>query len=176
MKRKLWILALFTFIGVPLDQLTKLWAIQFEGQPPQVVVDGFWNFIYVENKGAAWSTFAGFPDAIRIPFFVVLSAVASVFILYFLRQIDAKHTRLLVALSSVFSGAVGNFIDRLIRGSVIDFVDWHLGQTHWPTFNVADIFITGGIILLAWEIFFGESEISFKQARLEKAQADKKKD
>ncbi len=146
--------------AVILDQLTKWWAMSLEFRPPVEIIENFFHFIYVENKGAAWSMFADLPDNIRIPFFAVISFISVGFVLYFFTKIENHHTGLIVGLSSILGGALGNVIDRFTRDGVIDFIDWHYYNHHWPTFNVADIYITVGVGLLLIEMFFGKSDLS----------------
>jgi signal peptidase II len=116
------------------------------------VVNGFWNWRYVENPGAAWGLLRNASDAFRVPFFRAVSVVALFFIIWFFRtQLKEDQLLLVVALSLVFGGAVGNFIDRLHLSYVVDFIDWYVGERHWPTFNVADSAITCGVVLMAIE-------------------------
>ncbi|MCB9654738.1 MAG: signal peptidase II [Deltaproteobacteria bacterium] len=119
--------------------------------PSVTVIDGLWNWRYVENPGAAWGILSNASDDFRVPFFLIVSLGALVFILGFFRKLDDRQTLLIFALSSVFGGAIGNFIDRLHLSYVIDFIDWHVGTAHWPTFNVADAGITCGVGLLLIE-------------------------
>jgi signal peptidase II len=116
--------------------------------PTVQVVDGFWNWRYVENKGAAWGLLANASDAVRIPFFIVVSLAAIVFIISFFRKLPDNQHLFIISLSLVFGGAIGNFLDRLHLNYVIDFIDWYVGTSHWPTFNVADSAITSGVVLL----------------------------
>src|SRR6185436_6601841 len=119
------------------------------GECPTIeVVDGMWNWRYVENKGAAWGLLAGASEAVRIPFFILVSLGAIAFIISFFRKLPETQLLLIVSLSLVFGGAIGNFMDRLHLSYVIDFIDWHAGPNHWPTFNFADSAITTGVALL----------------------------
>lgn len=124
----------------------------FSARCPTVeVVDGFWNWRYVENPGAAWGLFSKASDAVRVPFFLLVSIAAMIFIASFVRKLEPGQVLLLVSLSLVFGGALGNFIDRLHLNYVIDFIDWYVGNKHWPTFNFADAAITTGVALLVIE-------------------------
>jgi signal peptidase II len=116
--------------------------------PTVQVIDGFWNWRYVENPGAAWGLLANAADKLRVPFFIVISLAAIAFIISFFRKLPDSQLLLAVSLSLVFGGAIGNFIDRLHLNYVIDFIDWYVGTSHWPTFNVADSAITSGVALL----------------------------
>lgn len=124
----------------------------FSARCPTVeVVDGFWNWRYVENPGAAWGIFSKASDAVRVPFFLFVSIAAMLFIISFIRKLEPDQMLLLISLSLVFGGALGNFIDRLHLNYVIDFIDWYVGTKHWPTFNFADAAITAGVALLVIE-------------------------
>ncbi len=112
------------------------------------VIDGFWSWRYAENKGAAWSLFARVGDAFRVPFLVGVSILAVFFIISFVKKLEAHQRILLVALCLICGGAVGNLIDRIYLGYVIDFIDWYVAGHHWPTFNVADSAITVGVGLI----------------------------
>jgi signal peptidase II len=121
---------------------------RFSDCPTIQVIDGFWNWRYVENPGAAWGLFAGARDNLRVPFFLIISVVAIGFIINYVRKLRDDQKLQLWGLSLVFGGAIGNFIDRLHLSYVIDFIDWYVGTAHWPTFNVADSGISTGVGLL----------------------------
>jgi signal peptidase II len=111
-------------------------------------IDGLWSWRYVQNPGAAWGLLARADESVRIPFFLAISIGALAFIIAFFRKLTDEQHLLVIALSLVFGGAIGNFIDRLHLAYVIDFIDWYLGSVHWPTFNVADAAISTGVGLL----------------------------
>ena len=83
-----------------------------------------------------------------MPFFYLATVLALGALVYFLRQIPARQTGLLIALAGVFGGAIGNLIDRIYFGAVTDFLDVFWGDYHWPAFNVADSFISIGVAVL----------------------------
>jgi signal peptidase II len=115
------------------------------------VVPGFWSHRYVENPGAAWGILAGVSPRYRLPFFHLMTALALLCILVFYRRLQSDQKLLSLSLALVFAGAFGNYVDRLARGYVIDFVDWYWRNRpdlHWPTFNVADAAITVGVVLM----------------------------
>jgi len=119
--------------------------------PPHYVWRPVWRMNYVENPGAAWGLFRGLPEGVRNGFFTVVSIGAIFFILHYYRKLREGQRFLQVALAFVLSGAVGNFIDRLARGYVIDFVEWYWWNRpdiRWPTFNVADSLIVVGVAML----------------------------
>ncbi|PLX90584.1 MAG: signal peptidase II [Desulfuromonas sp.] len=140
-------LAVVNLIILPLDQLTK-WLIDasFRLHESVPVIPGLFHLTYVRNKGAAFGIFAD--SAVRIPFFISVSIIALLAILWYLRHLQERQRVALYALSLVFSGALGNLIDRVRFGEVIDFLDVFWGRYHWPAFNVADSAITIGVTLL----------------------------
>ena len=120
------------------------------------VVRAFWSHCYAENPGAAFSFARSWPANVRIPFFHVVTLLAVGMMIFYYRKLQPGQHLLRWALPLVLGGAVGNLIDRIIRGYVVDFIDWHLndfswqpGGYHWPTFNVADTGISIGIGLIA---------------------------
>ncbi len=141
-------LALAALIVVA-DQVTKYAVVQYFSANQAVAVTPFFNLVLVYNPGAAFSFLADAAGWQR-GFFVAIALIASAWIVYLLRQYP--HQRLFaLALSLVLAGAVGNVIDRILVGSVIDFLDFHAFGWHWPAFNVADSAITCGAVLLVWD-------------------------
>ena len=129
-----------------LDQLTKIIAKNslFEGvsQP----VTNFLNWTLVYNSGAAFSFLAQAGGWQRW-FFTCVGIIAALIMIWLIRK-NSHQTIFSLALSLVLSGAIGNVIDRIIYGAVVDFVDVHYMGWHWPAFNIADSAITIGVILL----------------------------
>jgi signal peptidase II len=118
---------------------------------PHYVYRPLWRMNYVENPGAAWGLFRDASDTFRNAFFTAISLVAICFILYYYRRLDVRQRFLQIALAFVLAGAVGNFVDRLARKYVIDFVEWYWWNrpdVRWPTFNVADSLIVVGVAML----------------------------
>ena len=113
-----------------------------------------WEFRYAENPGAAWSFLANAPENIRVPFFYLVAIAACVMIVHFYRQAPPELEVRRLALSMVLGGALGNSLDRLVHGYVVDFIAWHIGPHYWPTFNVADTFVCIGVGLLLGEGLF----------------------
>jgi signal peptidase II len=128
------------------------------------VVDGFWSWRYAENKGAAWSLFARAGDTLRIPFLIGVSILAVGFIINFVRKLEEHQRLLLVALCLICGGAIGNLIDRVYLGYVIDFIDWYVGTNHWPTFNIADSAISVGVGLIGLNMVIDHFERPKKAA------------
>jgi signal peptidase II len=117
------------------------------------VIPGFLRFYLRTNKGAAWGFLNDSPDWFRRPFFVVISVAAVGFIVWLYRKIERGQRLLATALALVLGGALGNFVDRAVRGRVIDFIEMDLGFMVWPTWNIADGGITIGVLLLFYEMF-----------------------
>ena len=118
---------------------------------PYVVWAPMWRMRYAENPGAAWGLFRDLSLQARNTVFSLTLLGAVIFILFYFRKLAREQRLLQVALSLVFAGAIGNFIDRLARGYVVDFIDWYWWNRpdlYWPTFNIADSMIVVGVILL----------------------------
>jgi signal peptidase II len=121
------------------------------------VVAGFANFTYVRNRGVAFGVLS--QQGLSAHLFVLVSVAALGLILYFLRHLGEHEHLMAFGLSLVFAGAIGNIIDRLRIGEVIDFIDLYVGSHHWWFFNLADASITvGGLILAANLLFRSEAE------------------
>jgi len=132
-----------------LDQVTKYVVTAGLRLDERIEVTPFFNLVLVYNPGAAFS-FLSDASGWQRWFFVALALAASVWIVDLLRRHPAQKLFCL-ALSLVLAGAVGNVIDRLLFGAVIDFLDFHAFGWHWPAFNVADSAITCGACLLVWD-------------------------
>jgi len=143
-------LALSALIVVA-DQITKYVAVQQLALNQIVAVTPFFNLLLVYNAGAAFS-FLSDAAGWQRGFFIGIALVASVWIVYLLRRY-AHQRPFALALSLVLAGAVGNVIDRVLHGAVIDFLDFHAYGYHWPAFNVADSAISCGAALLIWDAF-----------------------
>lgn len=160
MKKKYLYLMVITGLLIALDQVTKLYIhTQFRLGESVTVVPGFFNLTYVRNFGAAFGFLAQSHPSFREVFFLAMPPVALIIILLILRGVHDRDTRQIVALSSIFGGAIGNYIDRLRFRYVIDFLDFHIGgRWSWPAFNVADSAIVGGVIMLLILMFFEPQE------------------
>ncbi len=141
--RFLWL----TVVVFVLDQWSKYAVLGSMDLYQSVQVTSFFNLTYVHNYGAAFS-FLHDADGWQRWFFTGIAAVVSVLILWWLKNTPRAQTLLPVAYTLVLGGALGNFYDRLVHGYVIDFLDFYVGQWHWPAFNLADSAIFLGAILL----------------------------
>ena len=153
-KKYLWLLAIAGVL-IALDQLTKVYVhTHFHLGESVVVIPNFFNFTYVRNFGAAFGFLAESHPSFREIFFLSMPPIALVIILGILRGVEDNDTKQIIALSSIFGGAIGNYIDRLRFRYVIDFLDFHLyNRWSWPAFNIADMAIVGGVGLLLLLMF-----------------------
>ncbi|MEW5943894.1 MAG: signal peptidase II [Pseudomonadota bacterium] len=133
-------------VVIVLDQITKIWVTQIFSYGDSRPVTSFFNLVLAHNTGAAFSLLAEAGGWQRV-FFTAIAVIASVVIVWLLRKHRGQFLFSL-ALSLVLGGALGNLIDRVRFGYVVDFLDFYYGNYHWPAFNVADMAITGGVILL----------------------------
>ena len=131
---------------VVIDQLTKLWIMtNFALHEQQNIIPGFFDLVYVTNTGAAFGFLAGSKNMLRQVFFVGVALVALVVIVYAYVHLKKQGRIFVYSLGLIGGGAIGNLIDRLRFGSVVDFLDFYLGNHHWPAFNAADSAITVGV-------------------------------
>lgn len=145
--RKVWPYLLLSLVVIVLDQITKAAILErFELGERLTVIAGFFDLTLLFNRGAAFSFLAGH-DGWQRWFFVLIALAASAFILHLLLR--HRHPRMFsIALGLILGGAIGNVIDRLLYGQVVDFLLFHQGGWYFPAFNVADSAITVGAVLL----------------------------
>jgi len=156
-KQKGWLLLGAFAVGIVIvDQATKLWAESDLKERPGAtitVIDGVFNLKYARNPGAAFSLFRDWSPRTRGVFFIVVSIVAVGAMIVLYRRMPERRPLYEWALGLLIGGAVGNLIDRIRFNEVIDFLDLHWKNTHWPTFNVADTAIVVGIGLVLLDAF-----------------------
>lgn len=139
--RNAWLMLTVALIVV--DYFTKQYAVAHLTMYEPVAVTSFFNFTLIHNKGAAF----GFLNSLGTTWVLAaISLIATGFFYSWFRQV--KHGLQRCAIAMIMGGALGNFIDRAFYGYVIDFFDFHVGQHHWPAFNVADSAICVGVALL----------------------------
>ena len=132
------------------DQLSKQWALKNIFYDQTIIeINKYLNFIPVWNKGISFGMLS---DLMNINFFMVIVTITiSLFlVLWFLRT---TNKNLSISLAFIVSGAIGNLLDRLNYKAVVDFIDIHIGNLHWPTFNLADSYITIGAFIYIYTIF-----------------------
>ncbi|TMA55839.1 MAG: signal peptidase II [Deltaproteobacteria bacterium] len=133
------------------DQATKAVVERMLVLHETIALTPFFALSYVRNTGAAFGVLAAAPVGVRLPLFLTVTVVASAAVVSYLRRTPADQRWRVAALGAVLGGAIGNLLDRVRYGEVVDFLDLHWGELHWPAFNVADAAITVGvaIVLLA---------------------------
>jgi signal peptidase II len=152
--RKLGLLCLAFFLVVPLDQATKAWVegnVSPFGAMP--IIPGFFQITHARNPGAALGLFQGTPVVV----FVVLTVIAMALVVSFYRRVEPDDGPSSFALGLILGGAVGNLIDRLVRGEVVDFLQFDLRLFIFPDFNVADSAIVIGIALLLRDLLLPQT-------------------
>lgn len=143
---------LIAFVLVVIDQLTKWGIVQnFELYEEKVIIPGFFSLFYIQNEGAAWGIFQG-----KMMFFYIITLLVVGYLIYMFHQ-EKNVTKLVgISFSLILSGAVGNFIDRLVNGYVVDM--FRLDFIDFPIFNIADVCLTVGVILMMIHVIFFEKE------------------
>jgi len=138
-----------------IDQLTKaLVARSILFQSSKSIIPGFFNLTHIRNRGAIFGFFSHSESRILFIFLTLVSLVALGLVIYYFFKTPSSQRYMKISLSVILAGALGNLIDRIIRGYVIDFLDFHIKNWHWPSFNVADACITVGAFLLIFILVF----------------------
>ena len=150
MGRKYMLLIVISLFLIAVDQMTKIYVhSHFELGESITVIPGFFNFTYVRNLGAAFGIFTDSPETFRHIFFLSIPLVAVAIIVFFIYGLPESESVQVMALSSIAGGAIGNYIDRIQHGYVIDFLDVHYKNIYnWPVFNIADSAIVVGVGIL----------------------------
>ncbi len=152
---KKWLLfVILVVVVVGLDQSTKRYVdTTFSLYESRPVVEGYFNFTYVRNAGAAFGMLSGqSPKFLRV-FFLSVTALAVVIVTFYYARIPWSQRLTLWGLGLILGGALGNGIDRYLIGEVIDFIDVYVEEYHWPAFNIADSAICVGVGLLLIDSF-----------------------
>lgn len=142
-------------IIILLDQITKLIVLEtmplFQTIP---VFPGFFNLTHIHNPGGAFGFLSTQTSPIQRLLFLFVCSLAVGLIFYFYRKTPLEQTWLSTAFAMVFGGAIGNLIDRVRLGKVVDFLDFYIGDLHWPAFNVADSAVSIGMVIFLFHILF----------------------
>lgn len=150
------LLAVIAGAVVLADQATKAWIESVMDLHESIpVVSNLFNLTLIRNLGAAFGFLSETGGSLRTVFFIAVSFIAIAVLAYLYRQAPPDSLVLRSALSMVTGGAIGNLVDRLRYGEVVDFLDFYIGSHHWPAFNVADSCISVGITLLLLQTFLG---------------------
>ncbi len=142
-----------SFVCFVLDQITKFLVVQniplHRGFP---IIDGFFNLVHVQNRGAAFG-FLNSPDINWQFWLFVAATIISLLLIFSLTKTAEYNKKLFICFGLIVGGALGNFLDRLLFRAVTDFFDFYVGHWHWPAFNIADIAISLGAIGAALIIY-----------------------
>ncbi len=158
MKRKYWVLLISLTVILTLDQYTKFKVQQrIPLHRSYPVIEGFFNLTHVRNTGGAFGFLAG-KGTLGSLFFMVVSLTATAVILFLIYRLKEEERIFPLSLSLILSGALGNLIDRIRYGEVIDFLDFYLFTYHWPAFNIADSSITLGIGLMVVDLLIHDKK------------------
>ena len=142
---------------IALDQLTKFWVVSALSLGQSIELTSFLNLVFVYNPGAAFS-FLSDAGGWQRWFFVLLAIAVSGWLTFLIRQ-HASERMLPLAATLILGGALGNVIDRIRFGAVVDFVDVHAAGWHWPAFKVADSAMSVGVaLLIVQQLFFAEKD------------------
>ncbi|MDO9109898.1 MAG: signal peptidase II [Desulfatirhabdiaceae bacterium] len=140
---------------VVLDQISKMIVLRsmplYESIP---IIPGFFNLTHIHNPGGAFGFMASQGPEVRSLLFLAMSSLAAVAIVFFYLRTPVSYSWLSTALLLIFGGAIGNMIDRVRFGEVVDFLDFYAGGYHWPAFNVADSGISVGMAILVYHLLF----------------------
>lgn len=155
MSSKYYRLIVVAGIIILLDQVTKLIVLDkmplFHNIP---VISGFFNLTHIHNPGGAFGFLSTQTSNIQRLLFLFVSSLAIGLIFYFFKKTPREQTWLSTGFALVFGGAIGNLIDRIRLGKVVDFLDFYIGDWHWPAFNVADSAVSIGMLIFLFHIFF----------------------
>lgn len=155
LKKKYIKLLIFSGGIVLLDQITKGLILRYISLNATIpVIDGFFNITHIHNPGGAFGLMANLSPMLRSIIFLFVSSLAVGLIFYFYKKTPSRYSWLAAAFALIFGGALGNLIDRIRFGIVIDFLDFYLGNQHWPAFNVADSAISMGIGIFVYHLVF----------------------
>jgi signal peptidase II len=146
-----------------LDQLTKyLVEKHIRMYETITIIPGFFNLTHVRNRGAAFSLLSGAPAGFRSVFFITITLIAVAVIAVLIKKTQERLQ--VMSFSLIAGGAVGNVIDRIRYGEVVDFIQWYIRSYSWPSFNIADSAITVGVTLLAIDMLFKKPQDTVKRA------------
>lgn len=147
-----------SIVVIVLDQLSKAWVLSSLPEYTAVpVIDGFWNWYRSYNTGAAFS-FLSDAGGWQKYFFAILAVGISGLLAYWLSRAARGDWKTALPYALVIGGAIGNVIDRMLHGHVVDFIQWYWRDYHWPSFNIADSAIVAGAIGIAVYGLFSKPE------------------
>ena len=158
MKNKYVLLFFVSGVLIVMDQYTKLMvSLHIPLNYSVKVVEDFFNLTHIRNSGVAFGLFASQQSEYKALMFITISTIAIIAILVIFHQTPKEKKMVQTGLILIFSGAIGNLIDRVLHGEVIDFVDFFINRHHFPAFNIADSCITVGVAMMVIDLFVGEA-------------------
>ena len=148
-------LAIVAGLVVLADQVSKAFILRHLPYHQSItIIRGFFDITHIRNPGGAFGLMANMSPIARTVIFIFISSLAVGLIFYFYKKTPSSHSLLATAFALIFGGAIGNLIDRVRFGNVVDFLDIYLGSFHWPAFNIADSAITVGILIFLFHLLF----------------------
>ena len=147
---------IISFTVILLDYISKKWMLSLLFDvPQQIIITGFFNLTPVWNNGVSFGFMASQPEIIRL----FIPVLALCVVLYLISQLQVQNRMQQIGSAIIAGGAIGNVIDRLIYGRVVDFLDFHVAGYHWPAFNLADVAICSGVIIWIYVIMSTSSNL-----------------
>ena len=154
MRNKYLVLFLVSGFLIVIDQYTKFMvSLHIPLNYSIKVIEGFFNLTHIRNSGVAFGLFASQQSEYKPLMFIIISTIAIMAILVIFHQTPKEKKMVQTGLILIFSGAIGNLIDRTLHGEVIDFADFFIEGYHFPAFNIADSCITIGVVLMVIDLF-----------------------
>jgi signal peptidase II len=140
---------------VLVDLITKALILKYVPLHKSIpVITGIFDITHILNPGGAFGLMANMSVVVRTVVFLFISSLAVGLIFYFYIKTPREYTFLAAGFALIFGGAIGNLIDRVRFGMVVDFLDFYIGEHHWPAFNIADSAITVGIFIFLYHLLF----------------------
>lgn len=138
-----------------IDQITKAVILSFIPLYRSIaVVQGFFSLTHIQNPGGAFGFMSNQSSSLLNIIFLFVASLAICLVFYFYINTPKKYNLLATGFALIFGGAIGNMIDRIRFGKVVDFLDFYIGDFHWPAFNVADSAISVGIVIFLFHLLF----------------------
>jgi signal peptidase II len=148
-------LAVISGLVIILDQITKIFILKTLPLYHSItIIPGFFNITHIHNPGGAFGFMAHQNSSLRSFLFILLALIAVCLIFYFYKSTNRTHPFLASGFALILGGAIGNLIDRIRFGKVVDFLDFYVHSYHWPAFNVADSAITVGVTIFIFHLLF----------------------
>ncbi|MGW8326104.1 MAG: signal peptidase II [Desulfobacterales bacterium] len=148
-------LAVISGLVIILDQITKIFILKTLPLYHSItIIPGFFNITHIHNPGGAFGFMAHQNSSLRNFLFILLASIAVCLIFYFYKSTNRTHPFLASGFALILGGAIGNLIDRIRFGKVVDFLDFYVHNYHWPAFNVADSAITVGVTIFIFHLLF----------------------